>query len=293
MPATVYDAVIGSTTLKQVMRSSYAPGGNVIVGRASGAVDPAALYGGVAEPKATFESADVAGVVTGISVSTGLYVSAGTISIPYNERAGGGSFQGETSHNVLSGTTGLAIPTRFSAGQDDEAATAEIEMWFQSSDGVTNPVSITGSQTLSAQAFNAMYALGPVAIDGSALPGVQRVEVVPGITVLVRRAGGGLWPISLYIQARNPTITITFDDFDALAAFETAYDAISSAAVYFRKRAEGSSFVADATEEHIKFSFADGIFVPQDVSGQGQETGQASIMLTGEALTATATSAID
>lgn len=289
MPSeSVYDAVLGGLTLKQVTDGSYAPGAQPIAARASGNIDPDQYFGGPAEPKAMFSSGDIAGVLAGLSVTAGLAVASGTITIPFRKRSQQAGFASGGSHFTVSGTNGLIVPTRFRAAQDDEAALAELECWFRSTDGLTVPAAVNVNQSLAAQSFNAQFAMGPVTVNGSAIPEIVEASVNPGITVRSSRHDGGIYPQKLYIVERRPTIDITFEDFDEAVA---VYQVMTECEVFFRKRS-GVGFVSDATEQHIKFSFADGIATTEQLQASGQQDGRATIRLHGETLTASAASAI-
>lgn len=285
---TVYDAVLGALTLKQVTDGSYAAGAQPIAGRASGNIDPDQYFGGPAEPRASFSSADVAGVIAGLSMSGGLSVASGTITIPFRKRSNQAGFAGAASHFTVSGTNGLIVPTRFRASQDGEAALADVECWFRSTDGLTMPAAVNVNQSLAAQSFNAQYALGPVTVNGAAIPEIVEVSVNPGITVRSSRHDGGIYPQKLYIVDRRPTIDLTFEDFDEAIA---GYLALTAAVVYFRKRS-GVGFAADVSTVHCAFSFADGIATAEQLSASGQQDGRCTVRLHGEALTASAASAI-
>ena len=291
MPSTVYDAILGALTLKQVTRSGYSLNGEPIVGRASGAPAPSEYFGGESAPQADFDSADIAGVLGAISVSAGLAVSSGTITIPYNKRASGGTFAGTLAHFTLNGTNGLIVPSEFSVNQGDPAALAKLMCHFRSTNGIAEPVSESINQTLAAQSFNAMYALGPGSINGNTIDQLQGIVVTPGITVLPQYQDGGIYPTDLFIQTQQPTIDYLFEDLDAIETFSAQFTVMTAAIAYFRKRS-GVSFVSDATEEHVKFSFADGIVSTQSIQSSDVNNGQATLRCYGEALTATASSAI-
>ncbi|HSG69418.1 MAG TPA: hypothetical protein VLA12_03340, partial [Planctomycetaceae bacterium] len=161
MPSdVVYDAVLGSLTLKQVQSASYSGGGNPIAGTASGNPDPDTYFGGTAEPRASFSSADIATILGVSNICTaGLAVAAGTVTIPFQKRANRSTFAGGSSNNTLSAANGLLVPNTFSVSQDDDAAMCSLDFIFKSTDGTTNPVTITASQALSAQSFTALFGL--------------------------------------------------------------------------------------------------------------------------------------
>lgn len=293
----VYDAILGSgNNLRQVRSSQYSPNGTIILGSASGAIDPSELYGGAANPTVLFETADVAGALGLMSVTAGLHVSSGTITIPYQKRANGAAFAGTLSHMTISGTDALIIPVQISGRQDNEAVILTVQVIFYSSTGLANPVTFNTGATLASQAFNAQYDFGPVYADlgggSSQIAEAVGWTVNTGIVVGTQRANGGIYPSKLFIQQRNPTIEILFEDFDDAAAFGTVYDALTSCAVYGRQRTDGGTHTADASGAHLKFSFAAGITDIRSLGGSDRNNGQASIMLTGKALTAATTSTI-
>lgn len=288
----VYDAVLGALTLKQVSNTTYSEGKTVIAATKSGDVDPAQYYANRAEPKATFESTDIAGVLGGISVTAGLSISSGTITIPYRKRAQGATFAGSSAHVALSGTNGLLIPTSFSSSQDQEASTVSLELWFRSTDGATDPVTSATGASLASQSFNVSYDHGPVLVNASEVAEVTGFTVNPGIEVRAKRYQGLPFPTALYIVQRRPTIDLEFEDFDDAEAFVGTVTAMSSCACYMRKLADGSSHVAEATAEHVKFSFTDGIVTLETLSASGTEDGTATVRLYGDTLAASATNAI-
>lgn len=289
----VYDAILDSSTLKQVRRSSFRPQAQVLTGRLSGGVDPSAKFLKQAEPRGTFDCEDLAGVLTAISVSSGLYISSGTITIPWNRRANGGTFAGGSNNAIISGTKGMAIIQQISASQGDDGAVATVELAYMSSDGLTAPCSTSVNQALSSQSYNAWFAMGPVYVDSSQLTQVKSVRVDPGIQLTTKMFDGSIYPTISFIQARNPAIEVEFENFDALNSQAIIVAAMTSCAAYFRKRAVGAgAFVSDATTGHVKLSLGTGIKVLQTAEGSGQENGTATLRFEGLALSSSTSSAI-
>ena len=62
--------------------------------------------------------------------------------------------------------------------------------------------------------------------------------------------------------------------------------------MFFRKGLDGSTFVPEATAEHIKFTLTGGLTKVQNVSAQGQDDGTASLMLSGKTIAVSTASAI-
>jgi hypothetical protein len=290
MAETVYDAVLGALTLTQVMNSDYSLNGTPIDGTQSGAPDVSEYFGGEADPQATFDTADVAGVLGGLTVTGGLHVSSGTITIPWAKRTSGGTFAGAGTNNRINGTNALIIPTGFRCNQGDAAAMASLMVYFRSTDGLTAPVTVSTDQNIASQTFNAMFGLGAGSINGTAIPELVGVAINPGITVIPQRVNGGIYPSAFFISQRRPTIDFIFEDLDALSTYSALFTVMTAAVARFRKRS-GVSYVAAATEQHISFSFADGIVTTETVRASGVDNAQATLRCYGETLTVDTTAA--
>jgi hypothetical protein len=103
---------------------------------------------------------------------------------------------------------------------------------------------------------------------------------------------GAIYPTLVFIKSRQPTIKITFENFDILSTWGPLFAAATTAAAYFRKRATGATYIADATAGHIKLSIATGLSVVDSAESSEQENGSASITLTGLALSSSTATAI-
>lgn len=291
MADVVYDAVIGALTLRQVSQGSYDPGANVIAARASGAIDPSELYAGSATPRASFQSGDLAGLLGAVSLSAGLAISSGTITLPFQKRANQGAFAGSSAHPAIAATDGLLVVTSIESGQD-RGVTASMDLHFLSTDGATDPVSGSTGNSLGAQSFTAQFDHGPGLVNATEIDELVGWRVNPGITVRAKHYQGLTFPTRLYIVSRDPSIDLTFEDLDAAMAFLGSYTALSSVNVYARRFADGAAHVAEATTSHAKFSLGDGIGVIGPVQAAGQAEGSATIRCTGLALTGSTSNAI-
>lgn len=288
----LYDAVIGAVNIRQVSECSFSAGAQVDRQRVSGGLDASEIYLMSAEPRATWKTMDLAGVIAGISNLTGLDVAAGTITLPWNRRANGGTFAGGSNNFSLTSANGLTIPTGYSATQGDAAAMVDLETVFRSTNGILAPVAANVNQALAAQAYVGGYRLGPFYFGGSEIAEITSVRVNTGLKVEVFRYSGGIYPVKTVITSRDPSIDITFENADAMATLGPIFAAMSSCAAYFRKKSDGGTVVADASEVHCKFSFAAGITAVQQISGSGQANAPVTVRLEGKALTVSAASAI-
>lgn len=296
--ATVYDAVLGAgENLRQVTRSRYTPNARVITGRVTGGHTPSAYYGHSAAPVYLLESVDIGGLMglTGFSPSAGMYRTSDTVQIPYQERSAGGKFAGTLSHDVISGTDALIVPTRFAASQQDPGAVAELEVNFISTDGLTAPTSLAINQTLGAQAFNALWGLGPVTVGGTQVTKVTGFAVNTGVQAERRIYDGGAYPSDVYIPSDAPiipSVDLTFENMSGLNAFSTIFAAGAETICYFRQRADGSTFTSDVSTVHIKFTLSAGIIHPESIDAARGSNAELTLRIFGKALTHSAASAI-
>ena len=290
MPHALYDAVLGSLALRQVTAASFSNSGAPVEGTFSNSLDVAQYFGGPADLRASFETEDLASVAAIANIGTaGLAVAAGTISMPWAQREAQSTFSTGTAHFSLAGTDGFIIPTRFSVPSVGNASCG-LECIFISTDGDTVPVSITTGVTLAGQSFTGLYGLGPVAINGTVLSQVTGFTVTPGLTVETKMYGKN-YVTDTYIVMRRPMIEVTTEDLDALSALGAAWGVGTSIVAYARARS-GTSWVADATTSHVKFSGTDGIIKPVEMGASGAGDGSRTIRFYLEGLTIAGSSAI-
>ncbi|MCA9017267.1 MAG: hypothetical protein KDA77_18185 [Planctomycetaceae bacterium] len=294
MAVGLHDAILGDNlTLKQIMNASFAENVQPIRGRVSGGIDTSEIYAGEADPRLQFTTEDVAtavAVTTFCSTGLAIATSTETITVPFKVRADQGGFATGSNHYSLTSTEGgFAYPTQFQASQGGNAS-VDIELVLISDDGL-KPFATNASASIASAAFTAQYTIGPVTINGTAITEPLSITVNPGIQVEVRRFDGLNYPQVVNIISRDPSITINFRDIADFHAFTGSVAGLSSFSAFFRKR-DATGFVAEATEEHVKFTFADGLLEAGNFSVSGQESGTPSITVHGETLVGSATNAI-
>ena len=285
----VYDGVVGAVAVKQIKSSGLDPSLAKFVGRASGAIAPSIISVQSLDPKVTFDMMDVGGAIAGIGDY--LAVAAGTITIPYNRMANGATFAGASANFQINATAGLFTASQYSASQDGDAS-ATIEGVLLSSDGLIAPCTTAVNNTLASQTFNGAWTLGPVLINGTALTQVTSVNVRTGISVISKRFDGYPYPTWASIVKTDPTIEITTHNLDIASSYAIIGSAMTSCAVYFRKRSDGATLVAGAGSVHPKFSFAAGLVEIGSIRASEHEPGAVTITLHGKALTQSATQAL-
>ena len=276
MPVRVYDGVVGSYNIRQIVSSDYKPDIKHAPFRVSGGIDPSEIIVLSGEPMATIETMDLAGMVAGLSATAGLVVNNGTITIPLQQMASGGGFANNGSHYALSAAYGLLIPTEISASQDSEAGvTAKMDLYIASSDGLTDPVAINAAQTLSSQVYVGSYSLGPAKINGTTIAGLRSWTYKFGIECQKRRFGGGVYP-TLYginIMTRDPSIELEFEDEASLDTFDHYSALNTTASVGARKNVDGGTRVADGSSAHFVATLTGGLQILAGVNAKGEENG--------------------
>ena len=287
----VYQATLGSLTLRQVTSSNYSANAQPIAGTASGSLDVAQYYGGPGQPSAVLESEDIGSVMAISNVLTaGIPVASGTISIPWQKRAAGATFASGSNHETVSAADGLIIPTSISCQQDGNA-TVSLQCAFSSPTGV-NPVTVNANQSLSAETFQGLFGLGPGSINSNTISELLGITINPGITIEPQGANGSLFPTAIYITQRRPSMDFTFRDFaDVAANFGSVFTVGTAAIAYLRARS-GTGYASNASEAHLKFSFADGIVATEQLAASGTESGTVTMRVYGESLTVAVDSAI-
>jgi len=292
----LHDLIFGSgTAIKQCQSVDHNNNITLLIGRNSGGTDPAETAVESAKPSSSVASYDVAGLISTFGVTTGALVTSGTVTVPWNRRSAGSTFAGDSSHFTMSGANATGYTTTFSASQG-QAATGNAEIMFFSTDGKASPLSTATGATLSANAFNAQYTLGPATIDGTEVTQITAATVNTGINMRSELYSGGVYPIqdNCVIETRDPVIELTFANFDQIDTYGPLFITNDSkdVVVYFRKLADGSTRVSDATGAHIAFTLSDGIITIENFSGQDTQDGSVTMRITGKSLAASATSAI-
>lgn len=284
----VYDCPMGAAALKQVSQSQFSEGLDIMAARMSGSQSISDQFLNQSNPVAEFTSLDVGGFLT-LFGATGSQVSDGsTVQVPYHKRISGGSFAGGTTNMLVKGVAANPVqltPMSVHAPQSG-ACTAQGQAHFLSSDGITQPWAVAVNQTLSAQAFAALYGLGPIYLNGTLVPRQLGYTVHFGVGYSEKKHyDGAVHPTDIFIEELNPMIEFSQEDFDFLSTIAGGVLISSSLVCWMRKRASGGTYVSDATAAHIKFSFTAGFLHSQQVSASETKNGQQGVRALGRALT--------
>lgn len=261
MPHTTYDVLFGATPVYNIRSTGYNDSAQIILDRASGQADPAKIYLGNSEPIVTLQTTDILSVLglnSGTFVSSGLCVTAASTTVPLAKRADCSVLGTGGVHTAFVGSSTIITPTQFEVRQDsEEGATCSMEVRFRSSDGITAPIAIGNTYSLTSSVHGTTYGLGKGYIDGVELDFLLGIVVNPGIQLTIQRSGGGIFPTAHYIQFRAPTIDFMVENAAVASAFVNRYGTGNvTCSAFFRARKDGSVYELDASSSHLRFSFA-------------------------------------
>lgn len=213
---TLYAVNTPSGLIDQITEQSYDPRLNEILNSGDGKVDAefAALMS--SSPMVSFTTHAVA-TALGYAGISGLNISSAA-TLFFQRYAQGGTRQGATSHLKLDMALGLLVPRTLQVSHDGEASIG-YDLFARSSDGTTNPITVTDAQSLSGSpAVDEKFTLGAVTVNNVALGAVQDVSIDFGIEEVVLGADGNPFPTFTGIRARRPSITIRTMHLDKLDA---------------------------------------------------------------------------
>jgi len=243
---------------------------------ADGVIDPAfaATIGGA--PVIGFSTSAIESALTLAGIGGLAIAPAASLVCALRKRLAGGIYAGAASHMTLTAANGLLIPRTLSADQSG-VATISYEAHLFSSDGTTAPFVIATTATLAdTQLFDELFTVGPVNINGGAIDTVQSIAIDFGLEVIVRATKGLLWPLGAYVAARNPSIRITSYDPTLLSTpiGQVGIDISSDVVIYLRGIQAGVGPYANASEQHLEFTVADGRVSMGPISvAQGADAG--------------------
>lgn len=299
MAHTTYDILFDAAPVYNVRSMGYNDSASIILDRGAGQADPAKIYLGNSEPIVTLQTTDlesILGLNTGTFISAGICVTSASTTIPLAERADCGVLTAGGTHTAFVGQSTITIPTQLEARQDsEEGATCSFETRFRSSDGITAPIAVGTTYSLTSTGHGDTFGLGKAWINDVAVAPTQLMGIVvnPGISLQIQRSGGGIFPTAHYIVTRSPSIDLMFEN-AALAStyinrFGTGNVAVRA---FFRKRKDGSVYEADDATEHLKFSFAAALSRMETLEAAQSGNGSITIRCHGKSLVSTAGVAI-
>lgn len=261
--------------------TSYTMNSNVQKGIIThdGQADPSFAAVMTQAPDIVIRTNDISGLVEAVGFG-GLGVSE--ITVWWQKGVSCGTRASGSVHLKAVATLGCAVMRTISASHG-QVTEAEVQIYARSSDGLTDPWTWTASQALSGT-ITAVdhFTLGPVwatpdSGSRTSIP-VNDWSFDPGINVTPVTNDGLVFADYIKIDTREPKFECTSPDVGLVTTFPMNGKSCS-AEFFLRKLAPGGARVANATEEHVKFTIAEGLAHMDTLQGDSSSEASARFML--------------
>lgn len=234
---------------------------------------PEPLFTGVVglKPDVTFRCSQIATLIGDFGLF-GSDLSSGNTDLYYKKLVNRGNRVADatTSHMRFRMAKAFGYMRSITAGHQSEAK-ADVRI-VPIYDGTNVPIIPAGSVALAGTPSSAEhFCLGPISINGSALPGAQNMTLDFGCQVDESGSDSEPWTSFLSLENIRPTITITGLAIEPWTSYGVIGTALTSFTMYLRKVSKeatgGVPYIADGTGAHIKFTATAGLITPISSSG--------------------------
>jgi len=197
--------------------------------------------------------------------------------------ADGVSTSGNTDRS-LKISAGVVVPRRITCDHQGHA-TLSVDVVVAKETG-NDAIVISDAATLPTITGDGLrWTLGSCKVGNKTLSNYTRLDIDLGNTVETRGVQSDVYDAYVEVRTHAPTITLTGIDPTWFSATNIPIDGLActqaNTIIYLRKRStDGSGFVADGTEEHIKFTAAGIATVQQAFSGEAQRFSDTSLVIT-------------
>lgn len=281
---SIYAVGVGTAVLGGITQQNVALGSDVQMEPTDAAVFGQFVSLVAQNPQAGFSTYHIASALDAVALA-GQDISAltGGLVLYANKHAAGGTRASGASHRSYTVNEGLVVPRTLSADHQGNFRLAYQALPIY--DGTNDPYVVGDSATLpTAATDDERFTIGGVTIGGVALTQLRTVEIDFGVRAVPEGADSDIWPTFVSIEDIMPKITLRGIDpewFKAANIPMVGKPAThANTTIYLRKRAQGGSFVADATEEHIALTAAGMVVVDDGFNGTGAGAAEATAVLT-------------
>lgn len=273
-----YGVGLGATLLGGITRQSIATGTQVKAEPTSGEVWARiiAMYAQKVMPSFTTYNLATALGAAGVSGASIADMVGGLALYAQKHLAGGARVSG-ANHRKYGFTAGILAPKTLSADhRGDATLTYDAAVTW---DGTNDPLTITDSASLPGSLADAeRFTMGPATVGAVLLPEKTSVSIEFGLDVVTEGADSSIWDEFASIRMQQSVWTFRGLDIEWLKAanFPLAGKAATNAnsTIYFRKRADGGTFVADGTAQHIKFTTTGLAYIDTAFDADNQKAGE-------------------
>lgn len=275
---TNYSVQIGASNfIDGITDLSLTPQLATMLESADGAVFPSFGHLAAGRPAARFGTLDLVAGLTQIGVTSTVIPASPGVKIFFRRRTAGGTLDaaGSGTHVSCAIANGIMVPRRLSASSGGNATfTAEI---FGTQSGATAPFVYSAAANLpgNTPGVAQVWTIGKAVLNATTLDGLQGIDVDFGVSVDLNSKDSDIYPTFACVTQQRPSVRIRgvhIDQITTLTADGNYYTA-SQVVFYFRARAEGSTFVADGTTSHVKFTLGKCRVEPASFDGDPKAIG--------------------
>lgn len=278
----IYGVGLGAVLLGGITRQNLATNSEVKGEASSGELYNRfiALYAQRLAPGFTTRSIATALGATGVM---GLSLSSAALTLYAQKHAAGATRASGGNHRSYTFASGILAPRQLTVDHRGDA-TLTYEAVVVSADGTNSPITITDSVSLPSGLTDAeRFTLGTWTVGGISLGEIRRLQIDFGVDIASEGADSEIW--DTFCSVRGQHSTITFSGIDVEWVKSTNIPTAGLAAThantvgYLRKRALGSTFVANGTAQHIRFTAA-GLITPDNIfEGSERDAGEVSLKM--------------
>lgn len=234
-------------------------------------------------PGATFTTRQLKTAIDTItSFGSSIASLTGGLKLYAQKHAMAGARASGSTHKQYKFLAGVVVPRMLQAAHQGDANLSYevLPTW----DGTNDPLVITDNVALPSGLTDALrYTIGPVTIGGVTIAQVRGVDIDFGINAVREGSDSDVWPTLVTIREILPKITIRGVNVDWLKAANIPLlgkaAAHADTKIYFRKRAVGGTYVADATAEHVKVTACGLAYVDQAFDANANNPGEVNLVL--------------
>lgn len=234
------------------------------------------------EPTVSFETAAL-DVLFGsgnlnVSLSNGLYCSAGNTVLQYQQFAPEGNFAGDGYHVTLTSLLAWLGIESIKASQDDTKpamAKCNIHLLRDDDDVLPNALAVDADLTGSVALTN-KWALGPLYINSVLIPGLQTVEYVSNVQAKPKRESGWMVANRIALHSERHELRLGLENLGILSSVGLGMSAAAgTVAVYLRHVSTAGGRTANTgvgNNKHVKISFTAAKIIQQELKSGGDDS---------------------
>lgn len=274
-----------ASTLGGIMKQGVGVQTNVVKDPTSGEFYPrwVSITGQQYRPSLSTKAIEAALGLVGMS---GLTIAADGSHpglVLYGQKQADGSSRGSGSvHRSFTIKKGVIIPTQISI---DHQGDAELDLLaLPTWDGTNNPVIISDTAALpTAPTDDERFTLGPITLGGVSFTGFDKLTIEFGITAKTFGAESLIWDSYARLETAMPRITLTGKHVTWYGSGFVTDTGLActhaNSKLFLKARANESSFYADNTSNHYKFTFCGLATVTDGFSANGEEPAEVSLAI--------------